>query len=185
MSQVPDPSTRVRRGWRIRVAESLGPQRVAIPDVTGQTERAAELNIERRGLDLGATATLPTANFPPDEVLAQSPPANANGVLAPRISLLIAEPSQVPSYVMPNFVGQPLGNVAQVLEKAGMKLGTVTVAQPEPTPTPMGGAQAPLTQPEPLAPASPPSPLSLILSQTPAAGQRIALGSAVNLEVSR
>src|SRR5574337_848251 len=30
MSQVPQPGTKVRRGWRIRVAESLGPQRVAI-----------------------------------------------------------------------------------------------------------------------------------------------------------
>src|SRR5512135_414718 len=33
MSQVPPAGEQVRRGWRVRVAQSLGPQRVAIPDV--------------------------------------------------------------------------------------------------------------------------------------------------------
>src|ERR1700751_2225397 len=42
MTQVPPPGTKVRRGWLIRVAQSLGPQRVAIPEVTGESERAAE-----------------------------------------------------------------------------------------------------------------------------------------------
>ncbi len=58
MSQVPDPGVLVRRGWRVRLAESLGPQRVEIPDVTGQSERAAEFNIRRRGLDVGAVAQI-------------------------------------------------------------------------------------------------------------------------------
>ena len=41
ISQVPLANSKVRRGWRLRVVESLGPQRVTIPDVIGQTERAA------------------------------------------------------------------------------------------------------------------------------------------------
>ena len=41
-SQLPTPGTKVRRGWDLRVAQSLGPQRVAIPDVGGESERAAE-----------------------------------------------------------------------------------------------------------------------------------------------
>src|SRR6266852_1663264 len=32
LSQLPLPGTQVRRGWQIRVAESLGPQRVEIPN---------------------------------------------------------------------------------------------------------------------------------------------------------
>ncbi len=56
MSQVPLAGVKVRRGWAIRVAQSLGPQRVAIPDVTGESERVAELNVRRRGLDLGSVA---------------------------------------------------------------------------------------------------------------------------------
>ena len=33
MSQVPAPGMQVRRGWHVRVAESMGPQRVVIPDL--------------------------------------------------------------------------------------------------------------------------------------------------------
>ncbi len=53
MTQMPPPGTKVRRGWAVRLAQSLGPQRVAIPDVTGGSERVAELNIRRRGLTSG------------------------------------------------------------------------------------------------------------------------------------
>src|SRR5579862_2801122 len=64
MSQLPLPGTRVRRGWQVRVAQSLGPTRVVIPDVTGQSEHAAELNIRRRGLDIASTAQVETAGIP-------------------------------------------------------------------------------------------------------------------------
>ncbi|HEY1438852.1 MAG TPA: PASTA domain-containing protein, partial [Casimicrobiaceae bacterium] len=41
VSQVPLPGEQVRRGWHVRVAESMGPQRVTIPDLTGDSERSA------------------------------------------------------------------------------------------------------------------------------------------------
>ena len=34
--------------------KSMGPQRVVIPDLVGNSERAAEINIRRRGLELGS-----------------------------------------------------------------------------------------------------------------------------------
>src|ERR1017187_4919890 len=79
MTQLPLPGTKVRRGWQLRVAQSLGPQRVAIPDVTNQSERAAEWNIRRRGLDLASTAEMQLPGTPADQVLAfpatASPPS--------------------------------------------------------------------------------------------------------------
>ena len=194
MSQVPPAGTKVRRGWQVRVAQSLGPQRVAIPDVVGQTSRAAQINIERRGLDLGAMASIAVPNATPDQVLAQSPPPNASGVSAPRISLLLTTTPDAQAYVMPNFVGQSLASATSILTNSGMRVGSVTVAA-EPAAaesTPASVPQStPPTQPAPPAPAQPsappptPSPQSLILSQSPAAGQKIAAGSAVNFEVSR
>src|SRR5208337_4703254 len=77
MSQLPLPGTKVRHGWLVRVAQSLGPTRVAIPDVTGQSEHAAELNIRRRGLDVASVASVGLLPIPADQVLAQSPTANA------------------------------------------------------------------------------------------------------------
>src|SRR5271154_4467218 len=94
LSQVPPTGSQVRRGWQIRVAESLGPQRVAIPDVIGQSERAANINIRRRGLDVGAVSEMRSADAPESQVMAQAPPPNASGISAPRISLLVATAAQ-------------------------------------------------------------------------------------------
>jgi beta-lactam-binding protein with PASTA domain len=184
MMQVPEPGTKVRRGWQVRVAASLGRQRVAIPDVKGDTSRAAEITIQRRGLDLASTATIPMAGIPADQVLAQSPPANASGVAAPRISLLLAAPANPPAFLMPNFVGQPLGTATQTLQSAGMRVGSVVIAAPPPDPGQAAGSPTPPTTTPP-APAPVPSPGSLILSQSPPAGQKITAGSPISFEVSK
>jgi beta-lactam-binding protein with PASTA domain len=193
MSQLPLPGAKVRRGWQVRVAQSLGPQRVAIPDVTHQSERAAEWNIRRRGLDLASTAEMQLPGTPADQVLAQSPPANASQVAAPKTSLLITVASDPPAYVMPSFVGQPLGSASRILQDAGFKLGNVSMAPvPATPPAPAPGALPNSTTPNPSA-ASPvppasvtpaqPSPASMIATQNPPAGQKVLAGATVNFEV--
>ena len=47
LAQSPLPGAIVRREWRMRVTESLGPQRVAIPKVVGQQERVAAIEVRR------------------------------------------------------------------------------------------------------------------------------------------
>src|ERR1700722_5776980 len=106
MSQMPAPGTKVRRGWSVRVAQSLGPQRIAIPDVTGGSERIAELNIRRRGLTLASIAHVNLPDLPQDRVISQSPPAKASGVAAPKIGVLVSDGPEPSTYVMPNLTGQ-------------------------------------------------------------------------------
>ena len=168
LSQLPPAGSQVRRGWQVRVAESLGPQRVAIPNVMGQSERAANINIRRRGLDVGAIAQMQLPDAPDSQVLAQAPPPNASGVSAPKISLLVAAPSQPQTLVMPSFVGQPLGTVTQTVQDAGLHIGTVTLAALPESSTPTAPA---------------PSPASMIVTQNPAAGEKVIGGAAVNFEV--
>jgi beta-lactam-binding protein with PASTA domain len=188
MSQLPLPGTKVRRGWQVRVAQSLGPLRVVIPDVTGQSEHAAELNIRRRGLELVSTAEVQIPGLPPDQVLSQSPAANASQVAAPKISLLLTATPDPEVFTMPSFLGQPLGSASRTLQDAGFKLGNVGVAPPPAPPANEGVFPAPanpsLVIPAPLsaAPAQP-SPASTIVSQTPSPGQRIVAGGFVNFEV--
>jgi hypothetical protein len=55
LSQMPAPGTIVRRGWELRLALSLGPQRVAIPQVVGESARAAAISIEQRGFNRHGT----------------------------------------------------------------------------------------------------------------------------------
>ena len=179
MSQLPLPGTKVRRGWQLRVAQSLGPTRVAIPDVTGQSEHAAELNIRRRGLDVASMAEVEAPGIPPDQVLAQSPPANASQVAAPKISLLITAAGEPQAYLMPSFLGQPLGSANRTLTDSGFKLGNVNVAAPS---QPAGDTANPAAPAVVVIPAEA-SPASIIVSQQPVAGQKVAAGTAVNFEV--
>ncbi|HYA48029.1 MAG TPA: PASTA domain-containing protein [archaeon] len=180
MSQLPVPGTKVRRGWQVRVAQSLGPTRVAIPDVTGQSEHAAELNIRRRGLDVASMAEVQAPGIPADQVLAQSPPANATQVLAPKISLLVSAAADPQAFVMPSFVGQALGSANRTLEDAGFKLGNVSVAAPVGA---AEGEEANAATPAPPPTPGQPTPASIIVSQTPAAGQKVQAGSTVSFEV--
>src|SRR5580658_10432003 len=50
LTQSPAAGTVVRREWRVRVAESLGPQKVDVPDTVGRQARAASLVLRRAGL---------------------------------------------------------------------------------------------------------------------------------------
>jgi len=175
MTQMPPPGTKVRRGWSIRVAQSLGAQRIAIPNATGGSERIAELNIRRRGFSLGSIAHLNLPDATPGQVISQSPPANASGVSAPKISLLVSDGPAPQAYVMPNLTGQPLGSATLTLQDAGIKIGKVNLLPPQ---SPTGEPQI-----SRVAPSAEPGAASMIVSQNPAPGQKIAAGSTVNFEV--
>lgn len=165
VSQSPAAGSRVRRGWRVRVAESLGPQRVVVPNVVGQSERAAELNIRRRGLELGSVATVQLRDVSPQSVLAQSPPANAQDVASPKLSLLVSAAPEMQALVMPDLAGMKLADAAVAITDAGLKMGSVT-------PPPSSGSTQPANEP-------------VVVKQFPLAGQRVASGIFVALEVQR
>jgi beta-lactam-binding protein with PASTA domain len=138
----------------------------------GQSERAAELNIRRRGLDVGAVAQMPMPDVSADQVLSQSPLPNASGISAPKISLLITEPSPPQGFVMPNLIGQPLGSVIPSLQDAGLRVGVVTL---------FGTSASPFSPPLITTPQA--SAASTIVSHSPAAGEKVLAGSAVNFQV--
>lgn len=186
LSQLPVAGTKVRRGWQIGVAESLGPQRVEIPSVVGQSERAAEMNIRRRGLDVSEIASIETPGTPPDQVISQNPPASASDVSTPKISVLVGAVPQPQSFVMPNFVGQSMNAVKASLENAGFHVGAVTVEQASTQQATVPGVPAGSNSAVPTAPSSPPTSAtlaSIVVSQSPPAGERVFAGATFNFVV--
>lgn len=169
MSQMPAPGLQVRRGWHVRAAESLGPQRVIIPDLIGNSERAAEINIQRRGLELGSVATATIPGAPSDQIVAQSPPANAVNVSEPKISLLLAATEDRASFVMPNLVGRSEDDAVNEIVNAGLRVGNIST-QPG---APAGGDQAV------------PSGTRIVVKTAPVAGQRVYQGQGIGLEVTQ
>jgi beta-lactam-binding protein with PASTA domain len=127
---------------------------------------------------VASTAEMQLPGTPADQVLAQSPPANASQVAAPRTSLLVTVAADPLSYVMPNFVGQPLGSAGSALQDAGFKLGTVSMVPPPADNAEISGS-TPAAAGAPLQP----SPASMIVTQWPPAGQKVLAGAVVNFEV--
>jgi len=163
VSQSPAADAPVRRGWTVRVAQSLGPQRAAVPNLIGQSAHAAVINIRRRGLEIGNTGSLHLPGAQPEMVISQNPPPDATEVASPKVSLILSAPDNAPRYVMPSFVGRSLSEATASLEKAGFTLDKVRHIT--------AAAGGPSAGPE------------TILRQNPPAGQRIAGGAAISFDV--
>ncbi len=173
LTQSPAPGTVVRREWRVRVSESLGPQKVDVPDTVGDDEHAAELELRRTGLEVGDIARLPYAAVAEGTVLAQDPPAHAVGIEQPSVNLLVAAPdNQAPDgYVMPDFGGWPARSAEAALAKAGIKTAPPTYVNVPPAgSTSTSGTQAKAGE---------------VLAQSPLAGLRVDQDTTVRLTVAR
>lgn len=172
VSQSPEVDATVRRGSKVLVAESLGPQRAAIPNLVGQSEHAAGINLGRRGMEIGSVATLRMPGTPPETVIAQSPLPDASDVSSPRIALVLSAPENAQAYVMPNFAGKPLAQAAAAVLNAGLTLGGKwgVVAAKEKA-VDGKAAASPLT--------------GTVVKQYPVAGQKVTAGTQVYFEVKQ
>lgn len=171
ISQTPAPGVIVRHEWEVRAIESLGPQKVSIPDVRGMTERPAAITIRKLSLDLGTVAHI-AAPGDPEIVLAQTPPPNSDGVDSPRISLLLSQKEDTHSggFVMPSLTGLSLATATSRAAAAGLYV--LDALPPDPSPD---AATNPVTQ------AFPVQSGSTVVSQSPAAGHRVFRGEGVKL----
>ncbi len=176
LTQSPPPGTVVRREWRVRVAESLGPQKVDVPNTVGREERVAALQLRRIGLEVGTTARLPYNSAAEGTVIAQDPPAHAQGIAQPSINLLVADTNdEAPgSYVLPDLTGLPIVSAQALLAKVGLKV--LPPAFEDVHVPPVGTGNAPLRPP--VAPGA-------VIAQQPPAGARVDQTTDIMLTVAK
>lgn len=213
LGQFPAPGASVRSEWTIRVTESIGAQQVSIPDVTGEAERPASLELRRSSLELGTVASI-AAPGDPGVVLAQTPPPNASGVDRPRVSILLSQPASATpqAFVMPQLTGLSLPAAMARANAAGLRIAsaeeppssaTNTTSDPATTgsaaaPQSPGGYHdsffvgAPPTTSAQTSPAPGGSPgfisgvvSGVISGQSPPAGRRVIRGESVRLTIAR
>jgi eukaryotic-like serine/threonine-protein kinase len=176
VSQSPVAGAIVRRGWRVWLTESLGPQKLAIPNLLGKDQRVAVIAIRSAGLQTGTVAELPWPGAEPGAVIAQSPAADASGVARPVVNLLIASPAgaaQPDGLVMPEVEGQIFTPAAMLLTHAGLHLAPVR-EQAVTVPSP-GSTGAP----------QPPIPPGTVVAQSPQAGSHVDSNTVVELTVAK
>jgi beta-lactam-binding protein with PASTA domain len=176
LSQSPSPGTVVRREWHVRVAESLGPQKVDVPDTVGSEARVAALRLRRAGLEVGVTAKLSYNGAEDGTVLAQDPPAHSQGIAQPSVNILVASPdTAIPDgYVMPDLTGVPIITALEMLSRMGLKVDTPSYADVF-VPTVSAGTE----EPKPLiAPGA-------VIAQQPMAGARVDQSTMIRLTAAK
>jgi len=179
-NQSPAAGTLVRRGWRVWLTQSLGPQKLAIPNVTGKDQRFAMIAIRRAGFQMGSIAQMPWPNTPQGTVIAQTPQPNAAGVESPVMNLLVSSTDNAPApqdaWVMPSLEGQIFTSAAYTLTRMGLQLAPVKEeSAPVMAPgTPGSGV--------PMAPMVPPG---TVVGQNPPAGSRVDRSTSIELTVAK
>jgi beta-lactam-binding protein with PASTA domain len=157
LSQSPAPGMVVRREWAIRITESLGPQHVSIPSLTGQAERPATLSAESSHSASTSAST--------DSAAAVDPSAEVDPDLT--------------AVIMPSLAGLTLSQAVARASAAGLHVVSVedqNAPAPAPVASPAAGTAVQAVVP---APASPNS--GTVVSQYPQAGHRATKGDPVKI----
>jgi beta-lactam-binding protein with PASTA domain len=169
LTQSPSPGSVVRREWHVRVAESLGPQKVDVPDTVGIDARVAALRLRRAGLEVGVAAKTPWPDAQSGTVLAQDPPAHSQGIAQPSVNILVAAPDDAlpDGYVMPELMGVPVIAAQAMLDTpsyAYVSVPSVSVGTEQP---------------------KPPIPPGSVIAQQPIAGARVDQTTIIRLTAAK
>jgi beta-lactam-binding protein with PASTA domain len=109
-------------------------------------------------------------------VLAQDPPAHAQGIERPSVNLLVAAPGDdsPDGFVMPDLTGLPVVTAQAALGEVGIKSATPTFVDVPIAPVGSGNEQPKL----PVKPGA-------VIAQLPAAGTRVEQSAQVKLTVAK
>ena len=158
--QMPPPGTPLKIGQHVHVLVSLGLPQVTVPNLVGDSVRAARITALQRGLTVGEVAVLPWPGNP-DEVVVQDPPPATAEVRTPTVDLLVSGGEESPAYLCPRLIGQPIAEVRRILERNRFKIGQVT-------PVPTGGGFQ-----------------GIVLTQSPPSGSKIGADAVLSFQVTQ
>jgi serine/threonine-protein kinase len=157
LAQSPPPGATEPRGTEILLDVSAGQRQIQVPSVVGLAQAVAEDAIDKAGLEVG-------------DVKEQESPSARGAVLStdPAVGTLVAPSTRVdlvvssgpPAVNAPDVVGQPYASARAMLEQVGLQVGDVTT--------------------DSLSTATP----QTVISQTPAAGSRVAPGTKISLTIA-
>lgn len=157
LSENPKPGTSAKKGSSVALVVSSGAQQVTVPNVVSKTIASAELTLSKAGFQVSTNYVDNPAQI--GSVISQSPAAS---VQAPKGSTVTLDVSNGPSQiVVPNVVGKPIAQAANDLGSHSLTLGNVSY-QPSAT---VGDGD--------------------VISTNPAAGQKVAPNTPVDVVVSQ
>jgi len=115
----PSAGTEVQVGSSVTVLVSSGPKAVRVPDVTGETQEAAEATLTNDELVVGTVTQRISEKKAPETVLSQTPTTGNSVRAGAKVNLVVAKaPEEV---AVPEVVGQTEAVALGALRKAGFK----------------------------------------------------------------
>ncbi len=157
ISQDPVAGTSVASGSAVNLVVSSG---VSVPNVVGVSLTTASSDLASAALTTGSITQQYSGSVSQGTVIGESPAAGSSVAGGSAINLVISEGAGPLLTEVPNLIGDTQTAAAEVLMSANLSLGTV-------------GHQANST-----------IPLGEVLSQSPAAGDSVTVGSSVNVILS-
>lgn len=123
VSQDPKPQSKIKQGRSVGVYLSLGPEKVIVPDLVGQTTRVANMTLQQRGLHPGKIIYVSSPLDEPDQIVAQFPLPGTELTGTRAVNFLVnsaGNSSRV--YVMPDVIGKPISQVNDYFQSAGLRV---------------------------------------------------------------
>lgn len=125
VQQQPSPGSLIKRGSRIATVISLGPQRLAVPDVVGVSLAAAQTAISDEGLAMGHIFSVFSDQGRPGTVVEQRPGPSSAVSQETQVDVLVALDSREAVYAMPDLIYRSFVRARRSIEKRGFRIGEV------------------------------------------------------------
>lgn len=125
MSQEPVPGSTLKTQRTIRVWVSLGPRRLTVPPVEGESLRTGRLSLEQAQVPVGRVVEVSDGSSE-GTILQQHPaPGETDSLAGEGASLLVSLGPLNRDYIMPDLIGRRAGEVLDALRLAGLKVAEV------------------------------------------------------------
>jgi beta-lactam-binding protein with PASTA domain len=161
VAQEPAPGSTLKRQRSIRVWVSLGPRRLTVPAVEGESVRTGRISFEQAQVPVGRVVEVYDGAEEGTILIQHPPPGDTETLDAEGAAMLVSLGPSASDFVMPDLIGRSAAGVLDVLGRAGLKVTDVRYRSYP--------GVAPGT----------------VLRQSPPAGFRVGRRTSVSLEVSK
>ena len=125
LEQSPGSGSLMKRGAAVDVIVSLGPERLTVPDVAGNTLQAAQVKLTSAGLVIGRIVNVYSYGVPPGSVVEQAPAAEERVGRGASVTLFLSSVSHTDTFLMPDLAYRDLESVRHFFERRGFRLGSI------------------------------------------------------------
>ena len=122
MAQIPDPGAKVESGAEVVIQVSSGPapEMVAVPNVTGQAQAAAESALKGAGL-AAKVYSVYSDTVAKGSVIGQAPAAGEKVTAGTEVAIAVSLGKGVGAVTVPSVVGKSEADAVKAMESAGLK----------------------------------------------------------------